>query len=134
MQASIKDSFEKFGSSFQTASPENKMIVIADGDVALNGIFQNQPLPMGVNSYTVGSQYEYQFANRDFIQNCLDYLINNSGLTEAKSKDYTLRLLDTKKINEERTFWQLINILLPVLLVFIFGAVYQFWRKRKYSV
>ena len=130
----VRDSLERYGSSFQTSSvTDNKMIIISDGDIVLNGVSQQQPLPMGVNTYTVGTQYEYPFANRDFLQNCLDYLINNSGLTEAKSKDYTLRLLDPKKIQDERTKWQIINIVLPVIMIFIFGFIYQYWRKRKYS-
>lgn len=131
----IMDSLERYGTPFQTSSIiDNKMIVISDGDIVLNGVSQAQPLPMGVNSYTMGTQYQYQFANRDFLQNCIDYLINNSGLTEAKSKDYTLRLLDQKKIRDERTKWQIVNIVLPVLLIFIFGFLYQFWRRRKYSI
>ncbi|MGI8580586.1 MAG: gliding motility-associated ABC transporter substrate-binding protein GldG [Chitinophagaceae bacterium] len=131
----IMDSLERYGTPFQTSSiTDNKMIVISDGDIVLNGVSQAQPLPMGVNSYTMGTQYQYQFANRDFLQNCIDYLINNSGLTEAKSKDYTLRLLDQKKIRDERTKWQIVNIVLPVLLIFIFGFLYQFWRRRKYSI
>ena len=132
ISAAAMDSMEKYGTTFQTSCINpNKMIVISDGDIVLNGVSQNNPLPMGVNPFTVGSQYQYQFANKDFIQNCLSYLINNSGLTEAKAKDYTLRLLDPKKINEQRTTWQLVNILLPVLLIFLFGVAYQFWRKRK---
>ncbi len=67
------------------------------------------------------------------MQNCLDYLINPSGLSEAKAKDYTLRLLDTKKIEAEKTTWQLINIAVPVVLVFLFAIVYQWRRKRKYT-
>ncbi len=131
----IRDSFERYSQPFQTSSfADNKMIVISDGDIVLNGVSQQQPLPMGVNSYTMGTQYQYQFANRDFLQNCLDYLINNSGLTEAKSKDYTLRLLDSRKVQDERTMWQIINIVLPILLVFTFGFIYQYWRKRKYSI
>ncbi|MDB5222484.1 MAG: gldG [Chitinophagaceae bacterium] len=131
----IMDTLERYGTTFQSSSiAENKMIIVSDGDIVLNGISQGQPLPMGVNEYTMETQYQYQFANRDFLQNCLDYLINNSGLTEAKSKDYTLRLLDSKKIQDERTQWQIINIVLPVLLVFIFGLIYQFWRRKKYSV
>lgn len=134
MPQNIMDSMNKYGSSFQPSSIiNNKMIIISDGDIVLNGTSKGQPLPMGLNPYTIETQYQYPFANRDFLQNCLDYLINNSGLSEAKSKDYTLRLLNTKKINDERTKWQLINILLPILLVFIFGFIYQFWRKRKYS-
>ena len=131
----IMDTLNKYGSSFQSSSiEENKMIVVSDGDIVLNGVFQGQPLPMGGNSYTIGTQYQYPFANRDFLQNCLDYLINNSGLIEAKSKDYTLRLLDPKKVRDERTKWQIINIALPVMLIFIFGFIYQFRRRRKYSI
>jgi gliding-associated putative ABC transporter substrate-binding component GldG len=130
----IMDTLQRYGTPFQTSSiTDNKMIIVSDGDIVLNGVSQGQPLPMGVNAYTVETQYQYQFANRDFLQNCLDYLINNSGLAEAKSKDYTLRLLDPKKINDERTKWQIINIVLPILLIFIFGFIYQFWRRKKYS-
>ncbi|MEO6452710.1 MAG: gliding motility-associated ABC transporter substrate-binding protein GldG [Ginsengibacter sp.] len=128
------DSMEKYGTIFQTSCINtNKMIIISDGDIALNAVSQNNPLPMGVNPFTVESQYQYQFANKDFIENCLSYLINNSGLAEAKAKDYALRLLDTKKINEQKTTWQLVNILLPVLFIILCAAVYRFWRKRKYS-
>ena len=130
----IMDTLQRYGTPFQTSSiTDNKMIIVSDGDIVLNGVSRGQPLPMGVNAYTVETQYQYPFANRDFLQNCLDYLINNSGLAEAKSKDYTLRLLDTKKISDERTKWQLIDILLPILLIFIFGFMYQFWRRKKYS-
>ncbi|MBK7432476.1 MAG: hypothetical protein IPI66_00380 [Chitinophagaceae bacterium] len=109
------------------------MIIIADGDMALNAVVKNEPLAMGMNRFTAGSQYQYPFANRDFIQNCLDYLLNTSGLLEAKSKDYTLRLLDKKKADAQRTTWQLLNIALPVLLLVLFALIYQWRRKRKYS-
>jgi len=134
LPANIMDTLDHYGTPFQPSSiTENKMIIVSDGDIVLNGVFKGQPLPMGVNGYTMGTQYQYQFANRDFLQNCLDYLINNSGLAEAKSKDYTLRLFDPKKISEEKTKWQIINIVLPVLLIFIFGFIYQFLRRKKYA-
>ena len=135
LPANIIDTLVHYGTPFQTSSiTDNKMIIVSDGDIVLNGTFKAQPLPMGVNVYTMGTQYQYPFANRDFLQNCLDYLINSSGLAQAKSKDYTLRLLDPKKIREEKTKWQIINTVLPVLLVFIFGFIYQYWRRKKYSV
>ncbi|HUS00755.1 MAG TPA: gliding motility-associated ABC transporter substrate-binding protein GldG [Chitinophagaceae bacterium] len=135
MSQSLIDSLASYGTPFQKNSiVDNKMILIADGDMVLNEVLKGEPLPMGVNAYTMGSQRQYPLANRDFLQNCLDYLINNSGLTEAKSKDYTLRLLDPQKVQDERTLWQLINIVLPVILIFIFGFIYQFWRRKKYSV
>ncbi len=129
------DSLEKYGSSFLTESPaDNKMIIVSDGDMVLNGMMKGQPLPMGVNSYTVGSQYEYQFANKQFVENCIEYLINDAGLSEARSKDYTLRLLDPKKTGEQRTTWQIINLALPILLILLFGIFYQWRRKRKYAI
>jgi gliding-associated putative ABC transporter substrate-binding component GldG len=129
------DSLEKYGTPFLTESPaDNKMIIISDGDIVLNGTVKGQPLPMGVNSYTVGSQYEYQFANKQFVENCIEYLINDAGLSEARAKDYTLRLLDPKKTDEQRTTWQIINLALPIILILFFGIFYQWWRKRKYTL
>lgn len=128
------DSLNFYGTPFLNQNiNDNKMIIVSDGDIALNGGYKGQPIPMGVNSYTVGTQYEYQFANRQFVENCLEYLINNAGLTEAKSKDYKLRLLDPKKTSDQRGFWEMLNLLLPVFLMIIFGLIYQWWRKRKYT-
>ena len=114
---------------------ENKMIIIADGDIGLNDFSpqQQQVLPMGINKYTVGTQYEYQFANRDFILNCLEYLLNDGGIMETRNKDFALRVLDTKKVSEQKFGWQLINIAAPVLMVILFGFIYQQVRKRKYA-
>ncbi len=130
-----RDTLNRAGGYKEENSVENKMIVIGDGDILLNDFSfkNNQPLPMGVNLYTVGSQYEYQFANRNFLLNCLEYLTVNANITEARNKEVILRLLDTQKADAQKTTWQLITIALPILLVIIFGAVYQQVRKRKYT-
>jgi gliding-associated putative ABC transporter substrate-binding component GldG len=134
LSQAMSDSLQQYGLTFQPqAFADGKIIIVADGDMVLNAADKDGPLPMGINRYTAGTQYEYQFANKAFLQNCLDYLINPSGLSEAKAKDYTLRLLDTKKIEAEKTTWQLINIAVPVVLVFLFAIIYQWWRKRKYT-
>ena len=114
---------------------DNKMIVVADGDMALNDFSpqQQQVFPMGLNKYTVGTNYEYQFANRDFILNCLEYLVNDVGIMETRNKDFVLRVLDTKKVSEQKLIWQVINIVIPILLVILAGVVYQIIRKTKYS-
>jgi gliding-associated putative ABC transporter substrate-binding component GldG len=113
----------------RNSSVANKMIVISDADIAGNVFSQQQgPLEMGFNQFT-----EAQYANRDFILNCVEYLVNPSGILDARSKDFTLRLLDPKKIESGKNFWQIINIGLPVLLVLVFGFVFQFLRKRKYQ-
>ena len=107
---------------------------MADGDIVLNDVFKDEPLPMGLNKYTLETQHEYQFANKEFVENCLEYLINDAGLSEARAKDYTLRLLDAKKVTDQKTMWQLINLVIPILLIIIFGIIYQWWRRKRYSI
>ncbi len=131
----ILDTNIKYGTPFLAQSlHENKMIIAADGDMVLNGVLQGQPLPMGVNQYTVETQYQYQFANKQFVENCIEYLMNDAELSEARAKDYTLRLLDPKKVESQKSTWQIINIALPVLLIILVGIIYQWWRRRKYSI
>ena len=106
-----------------------KIIVVGDADIVLNQVSETiGPLPMGVNKYT-----KIQYANKDFFLNCTEYLANKKNILDARAKDYSLRLLDVKKVNDQRTLWQLINIVLPVVLICLFGFFYQWWRKRKYT-
>lgn len=128
------DTLNSYGTPYLSENiKDNKMIIISDGDIVLNSMYKGQPLPMGVNAYTVGTQYEYQFANKQFVENCLEYLVDNDGLIQAKSKDYKLRLLDPKKTEDKRKFWEILNLTFPVVLILFFGFIYQWWRKRKYT-
>jgi ABC-2 type transport system permease protein len=134
LSQSMNDSLEAGGATFLPGNiKDNKMIVVADGDIILNAVVKgNQPIPMGMNRFTYGSQKEFPFANKDFLQNCLDYLIDASDLSEAKGKDYVVRLLDTKKVNANKNFWQVMNIVAPIALVILFALVFQWLRRRKY--
>ena len=108
---------------------EGKMILVADGDVAINQYSPSTgPVAMGTNVYT-----RYPYANKNFFLNCIEYLVNPTNILETRSKEYSLRLLDSQKVEEQRTTWQLINIALPVLVIIIFGIIYQQIRKRKYT-
>jgi ABC-2 type transport system permease protein len=108
---------------------ESKMIVVSDADIVSNAVTANEgPLYMGYNQFT-----NYQYANKDFFLNCIQYLTDSSGILETRSKDFTLRLLDPAKTEESRGKWQILSIGLPVFLVLIFGVVYQAVRKRKYQ-
>jgi len=129
------DSLAAFGLPFMETSKEpGKMIVVGDGDIVLNEISPKEgPLLMGTNFYTIGSQYEYQFSNKDFLQNCIEYLVNKPGIIETRNKDIVLRLLDSQKIKTQKTTWQFMNIALPILLVLLFGWIFQQVRKRKYA-
>lgn len=111
------------------AENENKMIVISDADIAANVVTQNEgPLQMGTNQFT-----KVQYANRDFILNCIEYLTNTSGILSARNKSFVLRLLDPAKLESQRTTWQIINVGLPVALILVFAFVYQAIRNKKYA-
>ncbi|MEJ7766202.1 MAG: gliding motility-associated ABC transporter substrate-binding protein GldG [Chitinophagaceae bacterium] len=129
LSKAMRDSLVQYNQPFMPGNTtDNKMIVISDGDIAMNAVSQKDgPLPLGKNLYT-GNQY----ANKEFIINCIEYLTDNSGIMEARSKDYTLRLLDKKKVQVEKQKWQFINIAVPVILVIIFGVTYQAVRRKKY--
>lgn len=113
---------------YKTGGP-NKMIVVADGDIAMNQYSQfSGPLPMGRNLFT-----QYTFANKDFFLNSLEYLVNPSNILQTRAKEYSLRLLDPRRVKAEQTTWQLVNVALPIGLIVLFGWGYQQWRRRKYS-
>jgi gliding-associated putative ABC transporter substrate-binding component GldG len=124
------DSLSAMGQPFRNSSePGNKMIVISDADIVSNVVTQKDgPLGMGENQFT-----RYKYANQDFILNCIEYLTNPSGILEARAKDYTLRLLDPKKVDSSKTQWQFMNIVIPMAAVMLFGFIYQFVRRRKYQ-
>ena len=110
----------------------NKIIIVSDGDVVLNNVVKGNPIPMGMNPYTYGSQREFPFANKEFLRNCLEYLVNENNLSEAKAKDYTPRLLDPKKTAAQKTTWQLVNLVAPVIVILLFAFIFGWLRKRKY--
>ena len=127
----LRDSLQLFSARpFASAGIKpGKQIIVSDADVVTNVVTQSQgPLPMGMQQYE-----NYQFANKDFVLNALDYMVNNNGLLETRSKDLTLRLLDKQKITEQKTMWQSINIVIPILLVLLFGWLYQLKRKRDFA-
>lgn len=111
------------------AAAPNKMIVVSDGDIVTNAFSQkNGPLQMGQNEYT-----GYVYANKEFFLNCMEYLVGNPGILETRGKDYTLRLLDKKKIDEGKSTWQLANLILPSACIILFALIYGYVKKRKYQ-
>lgn len=116
----------------RSESVKTRMIVIADGNIIRNDVRRVgtniTPYPLGQDIYT-GEVY----GNRDLIINCLNYLVDDHGIMELRSRELKLRLLDSSKIKKERTGWQIINVISPVLMVMAAGLIFAFIRKRKYT-
>ena len=143
------DSMAAASVAYRDHSANNRIIVVADGDIVLNDfIFPNgaqgapEPIPMGWNKFTYteslkNSENANRFipvANRQFLLSSLEYLVSNPDISKIRNKEIVLRQLNTKKIAAQKLQWQLINILVPMLLVILFGWIYQELRKRKYGI
>ena len=129
---STKDSVAKALNKPFASSGEKitQQIVISDADIVTNEVSQTSgPLPMGELPYE-----NYRFANREFFLNCVDYLTSTSGIFESRNKDFTLRLLDKRKVADEKLNWQLINIVIPIAVIVLFGIIYQYRRKKLFGM
>ena len=117
-------------SSFVGQSKPSKIIVVSDGDMIVNDIdyTRNVPLPMGYDRLT-----RYTYANKDFVLYAIDYLVDPKGLITARNKQVMLRPLDKIRLKEERTQWQLINLIAPLALIGLLGLGFQWWRKNQFA-
>lgn len=121
----------QIGASFTERSPKTKQVVISDADFMKNKYDPEtgQISAIGVNQLD-RNLYE---GNKSLIVNTIEYMCDDFGLLEARSKDFKLRLLDKVRTKTERTKWQVINLLMPLVLLWIFAFLFYFWRKRKYA-
>ncbi len=109
-------------------STPTKMIVIADGDVIKNDVLKNKPQELGFDRWT-GKTY----GNKEFLLNTVNYLLDDDGLINIRSKEIAITFLDQKKIAAQKTKWQLINIALPLALLTFFGLGFNYFRKKKFT-
>ena len=118
------------GISFRESSYPTAQIFIADGDIIKNrvNLKTNQYFSLGHDKYT-----RRIYANKDFVMNCVNYLLDDSGLLELRSKEFKMRLLDRPKIEKEKTKWQFINVVFPVMIILLFGSISFYYRKKKYA-
>ena len=113
---------------FKAQSQENKMLVIADGDIARNQIWKGEPLPLGEDLLT-----KEHYGNAQFLRNALDYLLDDSNIMELRDRTIEVRLLDRQRIDAEKSDWQWFNLLLPLGIIGALGAGFYFLRKKMFS-
>ncbi|MBK9221042.1 MAG: gliding motility-associated ABC transporter substrate-binding protein GldG [Saprospiraceae bacterium] len=116
---------------FKESSPFTKMIVVADGDMIKN-YFDENTQKFSALGYSKFEKTTYN-GNKEFFLNAIEYLTNKENILEARSKQYKIRLLDQVKIEKEKTFWQILNVGLPLISLLIFGIGNAFWRKKRYT-
>lgn len=122
---------EKTGQPFKASGDSSKILIVTDGDIIKNLVNSStgETAPLGYNKYENTSFT----GNRDFLLNTIEYMLDESGVLEARSKDIKLRLLNAVRAQEEGLKWQLINILGPLAVILVLGLVFHFLRRRKFA-
>ena len=116
--------------NFVSQSKKTQMIVVSDGDLIRNSVSNNGDIyPLGYDRFI---KYTY-LGNKKFIMNSIHFLCDETGLIQLKAKEIKLRLLDKEKIKNNKTFIQLINILLPLIILLIFAFIFTKMKKKKYA-
>jgi len=113
---------------FKSKSKATKMVVVSDGNVIKNEVIKNRPLELGFDQFTGKS-----FGNKEFLLNTVNYLLDDTGLINIRAKEINVAFLDADKIKDSKGTWQFINIALPLILLGLFGFVFNYLRKRKYT-
>ena len=114
-------------------SISNKMILVADGDIIRNEIEQSNDKQIGIVPLGLDRNTGQSYGNSNFIVNSLLSITDDDALIQLRNRSIKLRMLDKQEISSNRVFWQVLNTLLPVVLLFIWGAVYIYIRKVRYK-
>ncbi|MFI5171787.1 MAG: gliding motility-associated ABC transporter substrate-binding protein GldG [Chitinophagales bacterium] len=117
------------GTHFIEKGIGSKQILVGDGDLIKNYVDKNgKPDILGINYIE-----QYIYGNKDFVMNCVEYLCDRNGLIETRAKEIKLRPLDDQKIKSNRIQWQLLNMIVPLVALYLFSAIYFFVRNKKYA-
>ena len=131
MSQSHKETLINQGKKPALEPQSSKQVFISDAEFIATKFTQqeNEPLPVG---YNLGERTIYP-GNEIFILNLVEYLVGDGDILSAKTKTRKLYLLDDTKANAEKTIWRAFNILFPLLLLAIFGIIFNYYRRRKYT-
>lgn len=113
---------------FKQETTAGKIIITSDGDLIRNQIsaLDGTVFPLGFDRYT-----QQTFANKSFVLNAVDYLSGRKEIINLRNKELPLRLLNKQKIASQKVTWQLVNTVIPILLLLVVGFLFNWYRKRK---
>ena len=130
VSSEMQNSLASIGLPYKEFSSDTKMIVVADGDIARNLVGKDGvPKPLGLSRF----ENRVYSSNKDFLLNSIEYMLDNNGIIDARTREVKLRMLDVVKAKNEETKWQLINIVTPLILLALFAFYYLWRRKKKYA-
>jgi ABC-2 type transport system permease protein len=114
---------------YLNSSKKTAMVVISDGDIIRNETQKGNPMPLGYDKYT-----KTTYGNKNFVQNIMDYLCDDSGLMAVRNKEYRLRMIDPAVLDDKSSPIKLLNTIVPVALILLFGLIKFYIRRKKYAL
>lgn len=107
-----------------------KMIVLGDGDIFINQVSKTDGMsfPLGFDRYT-----QQNYGNKALLLNIADYFTDDDNLIALRNKEIKVRLLDKVLLRTDKTKWQLINAIFPLLMLICFATFQHYYRKYKYA-
>lgn len=116
-------------------SPATSMAVFSDGDFIRNQVNlinpeipRGQPLPLGFDQYT-----NIQYGNDDLVLNLVDYMLDDRGLMQTRTRDVKLRLLNEDEVVNNASYWKLVNVAVPEVILLLAALAFTLLRRRKYA-
>lgn len=113
---------------YKSTSTNTKMMVISDGDVIKNEVSRNKPQDLGFDRSS-----NQPVGNKELLLNAVNYMLQDNGLVELRGKQVAIAFLDPERIEPEKTKWQIVTVVLPLLILGVFALLFGFIRKRQYT-
>ena len=107
---------------------ESEMIIIGDGELAENQIEKNIALELGYDKWTNNF-----YSNKNFLIDCVHYLMKNESLLKIKNKETNIGLLSESKVLANGFFWKLFMLVIIPVFVYMIGIIGIINRKIKFS-
>ncbi len=126
----MHEMLREIGASYKSVGSAGKILVVSDGDVARSYV---NPRDGSIRAPGYNQFMKYTFGNADFLVNAVEYMLDQRGLIESRARTIRLRLLDARKIEQEKSFWQFLNVGLPLVILAVFAFIFAFMRKRRYA-
>ncbi|MDA1267489.1 MAG: gliding motility-associated ABC transporter substrate-binding protein GldG [Bacteroidetes bacterium] len=121
---------EEFAGSSINTNGNGKVIALGDASLFQSqlNLADREPLPLGEDPLA-----QTTFANKQFLENLVQYLSDPEGIIATRTKVLQIRPLDKVKVAEEKLKWQLINLGIPVILLGMLGGLIGLLRVKRFS-
>lgn len=131
------------------STKEGKVLLVGNGRFASNrydsipsrqgkiGVYEYMPKldynDLKQNAALMRAGFDHVYGNQEFIQNLTDFMLGDHSVLDVRSREIGIHAMDSKKVREDSTFYKLLNVGLPILLILGLAFVMNFLRKTKYA-